>query len=139
MKRFFSVLLLIPGLVTAEKWTAYRAAPFTVYTNGGEKEAQAAVVTLEQLRHTLSGKFGKELMPVWPVSVVQRKNNSEVGEIRLGRETYLLTLPVGPVPPGVMEQLTLLLLNPFPITGLLEMVDEEAAFSLSHFSLNNAL
>lgn len=111
MKRFLSVLLLVPGLLTAEKWTAYRAAPFTVYTNGGEKEAQAVVVTLEQLRHTLSGKFGKELLPVWPLAVVQRKNDAEVGEIRLGRDSYLLTLPVGAVPPGVLEQVALLLLK----------------------------
>ncbi|MFN0104279.1 MAG: hypothetical protein ACKV2U_19610 [Bryobacteraceae bacterium] len=111
MKRLFVMLPLLPWLAFAEKWTAYRSAPFTVFTNGGEKEAQEAVVSLVQLRHTLSEKFGKELSPVWPLAVVQRKNNAEVGEVRLARESYLLTLPVGVVPVGVMEQLTLLLLR----------------------------
>jgi len=111
VKRFFGLILLLPGLAAAEKWTAYRSAPFTVFTNGGEKEAQEALVTLVQLRHTLSDKFGKELTPVWPLAVVQRRNNAEVGEVRLAGESYLLTLPVGPVPPGVMESLALLLIK----------------------------
>jgi hypothetical protein len=111
VKRFFGLLLLIPGLLMAEKWTAYRSAPFTVYTNAGEQEAQEALVSLIQLRHALSEKFGNPLAPVWPLAVVQRKNNAEVGEVRLAAESYLLTLPVGPVPAGVMESLTLLLLK----------------------------
>jgi hypothetical protein len=111
VKRFLGLILLLPGFAAAEKWTAYRSAPFTVYTNGGEKEAQESLVTLIQLRHTLSEKFGKELTPVWPLAVVQRKNNAEVGEIRLAGDSYLLPLPVGALPAGVLESLTLLLLR----------------------------
>ena len=98
MKRFLALLLLIPGLVAAEKWTAFKSAPFIVITNAGDREAQEALVSLVQLRHTLSEKFGKELNPVWPLTVVQRKNNAEIGTVRLGRDSYLLTLPAGPVP-----------------------------------------
>lgn len=116
MKRFFSLLLALAATVAAEKWTAYRNAPFTVYTNAGEKEATEALVTLAQLRHTLSEKFGKELNPVWPLAVVQRKNNAEVGSIRLGRDSYLLTLPAGPVPPAAMEAVALLLLRENTVT-----------------------
>lgn len=111
MTRFFAILLLAAGALAAEKWTAFRNAPFTVYTNAGDKEAQEAVVTLAQLRHTLSEKFGKELNLVWPLSVIQRKNNAEIGTIRLGRDSYLLTLPSGPIPVAAMEALTLLLLR----------------------------
>lgn len=103
--------MLLAGVAGAEKWTAYRSAPFTVYTNAGEKEATEALVTIAQLRHTLSEKFGKELNPVWPLAVVQRKNNAEIGTVRLGRDGYLLTLPAGPVPVAAMEQLALLLLR----------------------------
>ncbi len=111
VKRFLWMGLLFSGLLGAEKWTAYRSAPFTVFTNGGEKEAQEAVVALSQLRHTLAEKFGKDLQPVWPISVVQRKNHAGIGELRLGRDSYLLTMPVGPVPASVMEQMALLLLR----------------------------
>lgn len=103
--------MLLPGLACAEKWTAFQSAPFTVYTNAGDKEAQEALGTLVQLRHTLSEKFGKDLQPVWPLAVVQRKGSAEVGTVRQARETYLLTLPVGPVPARAMEELTLLLLR----------------------------
>ena len=103
MKRFLALLLLIPGLVAAEKWTAFKSAPFIVITNAGDREAQEALVSLVQLRHTLSEKFGKELNPVWPLTVVQRKNNAEIGTVRLGRDSYLLTLPAGPVPVAAME------------------------------------
>ena len=111
MKRFLGSLVLLSGILAAERWTAYRSAPFTVFTNGGEKEAQEAVVTLAQLRHTLSEKFGKDLMPVWPLAVVQRKNNAEAGDLRLAGDAYLLTLPAGPVPAGVLESLAVLLLR----------------------------
>lgn len=111
MKRCFGILLLLPLLAAAEKWTVYRSAPFSVYTNGGEKEAQEALVTLVQLRHALSEKFGKELTPVWPLAVAQRKNNAEVGDLKLVGDSYLLTVPMGAVPAGVMESLTLLLLR----------------------------
>lgn len=102
-------LLALPA--AAEKWTAYRSAPFTVYTNAGEREAREALVTLVQLQHTLSEKFGKDLQPIWPVAVVERKNNAEVGDVRLAGDSYLLTLPEGPVPPAVMEALALRLLR----------------------------
>jgi len=105
------LLLLLAGAAAGQKWTVYRSAPFSVYTNAGEKEAQEALVSLVQLRHTLSEKFGKELTPLWPMSVVQRKNNAEIGDVKLAGDTYLLTLPAGPVPAGVMESLTLLLLK----------------------------
>ena len=111
VKRLLAAVILLPGLVSAEKWTAYKSAPFTVYTNAGEREAQEAVVTLVQLRHTLSEKFGKDLQPVWPLAVVQRKGSAEISAPRLARESYLLTLPVGPVPARVKEELTLLLLR----------------------------
>ena len=111
MKRLLGLAFLVSGLAAAEKWTAFKSAPFTVYANGGDKEAQEALVALSQLRHTLSEKFGKELTPVWPLAVVQRKNNAGIGELRLGRDSYLLTLPAGPVPLSVMEQLVLLLLR----------------------------
>ncbi|MBI2688576.1 MAG: hypothetical protein HYX27_19920 [Acidobacteria bacterium] len=111
MKRFPTLLALLPAILAAEKWTAFRSAPFTIYTNAGEKEAQEALVSLVQLRHTLSEKFGKELTLVWPLNIVQRKNNAEIGSVRLAREFYLLTLPAGPIPEPVMEQLTLLLLK----------------------------
>jgi hypothetical protein len=103
--------MLLAGVAGAEKWTAYRNAPFTVYTNAGEKEATEALVTIAQLRHTLSEKFGTEVNPVWPLAVVQRKNNAEIGTVRLGRDGYLLTLPAGPVPVPAMELLALLLLR----------------------------
>jgi hypothetical protein len=111
VKRLLAWVIVAAGLAGAEKWTAFKSAPFTVYTNGGERDAQDVLVALVQLRHTLSEKFGKELTPVWPMAVVLRKNNAEIGEIRLGRESYLLPLPAGPVPPGAMEQLALLLLR----------------------------
>jgi len=111
VKRTLGLLLLLPSLLTAEKWTAFRAAPFTVFTNASEKHAQETLVTLSQLRHTLSEKFGKDLQPVWPIAIVHRKNNAEIGDLRLGRDSYLLPLPPGPVPPQILEQLTLLLLK----------------------------
>jgi hypothetical protein len=111
VKRLLGLAFLVSGLAAAEKWTEFKSAPFTVYTNGSDKEAQEALVALSQLRHTLSEKFGKELTPIWPIAVVQRKNHAAVGEIRLGRDSYLLTLPAGPVPAGVMEQIALLLLR----------------------------
>jgi len=111
VKRILPVLVLLPCLAAAEKWTAFRSAPFTVYTNAGDKEAQEALVTLIQLRHALTEKFGKELNPVWPLSVVQRKNNAEVGQVKLGRDSYVLLLPSGPVPARTLEELTLLLLK----------------------------
>ncbi len=111
MKRFLCLIALVTEAVAAEKWTAYRSAPFTVFTNAGEKEAREAVVALAQLRHALSEKFGKDLTPLWPVAVVQRKNHAEVGSIRLAGDSYLLELPAGPVPAGAMEALTLLLVK----------------------------
>lgn len=111
MKAILAVLCLLPGILAAEKWTAYRNAPFTVFANSNERAAQETLVTLVQLRHTLSEKFGKDLVPVWPVSVVQRKNNAELGELRLTGDQYLLTLPPGPIPPAAMETLALLFLR----------------------------
>jgi hypothetical protein len=97
--------------VAAQRWTAYRSAPFTVFTNGSEKDAQDALATLIQLRYTLSEKFGKDLQPVWPVAVVQRKNEAALTDVRLSRDSYLLTVPTGPLPRQVVRNITALLLR----------------------------
>ncbi|MBM3786652.1 MAG: hypothetical protein FJW30_20015 [Acidobacteria bacterium] len=109
MKRLAVTLILLPALLAAEKWKAYRSAPFSVYTTGGEREAQEALNSLVQLRHALSDKFGKDMQPVWPVAVVLSKSGG--APPRLVRETYIAQAPIGPLPPALLERLTLLLLE----------------------------
>jgi hypothetical protein len=109
--RLGALLLFLPLLATAEKWTIFRQGPFSVATSAGDREAREALVTLVQLHHTLSDKFGKDLQPVWPLLLVQRKNNAEVAEPVLVRESYLAKAPAGPVPPQLLEAITLLLLR----------------------------
>lgn len=104
-----AVLVLLPALVFAEKWTAFRSAPFTVYTTGGDREAQEALNTLVQLRHTLSEKFGKDLQPIWPIALVQRKGATQ--PLKLVRESSLTITPIGAVPPAALEEIALLLLR----------------------------
>jgi len=104
-----AVALLLPALVFAEKWTAFKSAPFTVYTTGGDREAQEALNTLVQLRHTLSEKFGKDLQPIWPVALVQRKGSPQ--PLKLIRESYLTITPIGAIPPAALEEIALLLLR----------------------------
>lgn len=111
MNRIAAILTLLPLLASGQKWTAFRADGITVYTNAGDNEARDALATLVQLRYTLSEKVGKELQPVWPITVVQRKGNASIGDPKLVRESYLVTAPAAPLPPQTIEEITRLLLR----------------------------
>jgi hypothetical protein len=78
--------MLACGLAGAEKWSVFRSEPFTVYTNGKEKEAREALALAVQVHHTLSAQFGKELTPSWPITYVLGKGG---GPLRLGPGGYL--------------------------------------------------
>jgi hypothetical protein len=98
VRRILPLLALSAAFLQAEKWTIYRQGPFAVATDNGRDEAQAALNTLVQLHHTLSEKFGKDLSPMWPLTVVHKKGDAAISEIRLARETYLLKAPPGDLP-----------------------------------------
>lgn len=78
--------MLACGLAGADKWSVFRSEPFTVYTNGKDKEAREALALAVQVQHTLSAQFGKELTPSWPVTFVLGKGD---GKLRLGPGGYL--------------------------------------------------
>ena len=92
--------MLACGLAGADKWSVFRSEPFTVYTNGKDKEAREALALAVQVHHTLSAQFGKELTPSWPITYVLGKGD---GKLRLGSRAelfnlflnHLITAPVG--------------------------------------------
>lgn len=86
MRVFALALLLVTSLEAAGKWSVFRSDSFTVYTNGKEKEAREALALAVQVQHTLSAQFGKELLPVWPVTYVLGMGN---GKLRLGPGGYM--------------------------------------------------
>jgi hypothetical protein len=90
--------MLACGLAGAAKWTVFRSEPFTVYTNGKEKEARDALALAVQVHHTLTAQFGKELNPSWPITYVLGKGD---GKLRLGPGGYL----AGAVDPGELAGL----------------------------------
>jgi hypothetical protein len=90
--------LLACGLAGADKWSVFRSEPFTVYTNGKDKEAREALALAVQVHHTLSAQFGKELTPSWPITYVLGKGD---GKLRLGPGGYL----AGAVDPGELAGL----------------------------------
>jgi hypothetical protein len=72
---FLCVALLSPA---ADRWLQYRAGPFEVVTNSGERQGLDKLSDLEQFRYALGSVLGKsDLKSVWPIRVVVFKSKRQ--------------------------------------------------------------
>ena len=89
------LLLLIPAVLWAGKWTEFRSGPFEVLTEDSEKEARETLNDLEQLRHTIATILGvQEIQSVWPVRIVVVKGQRAqvYPTLRLSRDAWLASI-----------------------------------------------
>jgi hypothetical protein len=81
MYRVLLAAVLAAAPAFAERWIEYRAGPFHVFSDAGDKAARDRLNEMEQLRHVLGVMLGKDslgvggpqqsqLETVWPIDVV---------------------------------------------------------------------
>lgn len=107
----YLAVLLFATLAPAADWVRFKAGPFEVLSNAGEREGRDTLNFLEQLRHTLGAQLGtSDLQPVWPVRVLVLENRAQVNATpRLGRDAYMMSVPEQMTPEAVAGVVRLLL------------------------------
>jgi hypothetical protein len=71
-------LLALPAF--AADWVEYRAGPFHVFSDAGDRAARERLTQLEQLRFVLATLLGKsDLNTLWPLDLVLFSNQKEYG------------------------------------------------------------
>jgi hypothetical protein len=118
MLRLFLVLLL-PFVASAARWTEIRSGPFDILTDGGDKPARELLNQLEQLRWGLGAVLGKEDMKTtWPVRVVLFKDAKDFQRYSRaslpapGRDSYVGALQAGaPAPRAWLRECARILLE----------------------------
>ena len=118
MLRFFLVLLL-PFVASAARWTEIRSGPFDILTDAGDKPGRELLNQLEQLRWALGAVLGKDDMKTtWPVRVVLFRNAKDFAPYSraplpaLGRDSFIGALQAGaPVPRAFMRECARILLE----------------------------
>lgn len=79
LRRFLIFAVIAVPLFSAD-WVEYRAGPFHIFSNAGDRAARQRLNQLEQLRHVLGALLGKdgmsrtgtaqELTALWPIHLV---------------------------------------------------------------------
>ncbi len=113
----------------AGHWTEYRAGPFRVISDAGDRPARDRLTEMEQLRHVLGALLGKgglglggsqasQLETIWPVDVVLFSNTREYGPHALhqpfidgGSATLGAWTADTPLPRDMLRALTRLLID----------------------------
>jgi hypothetical protein len=89
------LLFLLPAVLLADNWTAFRYGPFEVLTENKEKEARETLNYLEQLRHVTATLVGaREIQTVWPVRVVvvDGKRGKTYPTLGLARDAWVASV-----------------------------------------------
>ncbi len=111
------VLLALPAF--AADWVEYRAGPFHVFSDAGDRAARERLTQLEQLRFVLGTLLGKpELNTLWPLHLILFSNQKEYGPHALpqpltpgGSATLAAWTDDVPLPRDLMRAVTETLLN----------------------------
>jgi hypothetical protein len=109
------LLFLLPALLFANNWTAFRYGPFEVLTENKEKEAREVLNYLEQLRHVTAAMVGaQEIQTVWPVRIVvlDGKRAKAYPALGLARDAWVAS--VAGVTPETAASVVKVLLDSWP-------------------------
>lgn len=85
--------LLLPALAFAG-WSEFKAGPFQVVSERGDKEARITLNYLEQLRHALGSALGQQdMQSVWPIRIVLRKGKQAAYPApKFGRDAWIASI-----------------------------------------------